>query len=62
MDITANSLRIKRQYLKEYYGSWFDNYCNERNLQGEERHSIWRYFKMNPEKFILNVEGGFDYV
>ena len=62
MEITANNIRVKKRTLYEYYGKWFDEYCQEKQLKGEERHSLWRYYKMNPEKFILNVEGGFDYV
>ena len=54
--------KIKRRLLKEYHYRWFDGYCEEKSIAGEEKHSLWRYFKMNPERFILNVEGGFDYV
>jgi len=54
--------RAKREIVREYYNNWFNSYCEEKQLTGEVRHSLWRYYKMNPERFILNVEGGYDYV
>jgi len=54
--------RAKKDVLRNYYNNWFNSYCIEKGLEGDERHSLWRYYKLNPERFILNVEGGFDYV